>query len=81
MGHAVEVERNTPSVLNVRYNRWHGWDGAGDSLWAQSIRPILDTREMGGSPAATAALVRMDDRDYAWPLLRESPRRPAGGRR
>jgi cytochrome c peroxidase len=64
MGHASEVERNTPSVLNVRHNRWHGWDGAGDSLWAQSIRPILDTREMGGSLAATAALVRGDP-DYA----------------
>jgi cytochrome c peroxidase len=63
MGHS-EVERNTPSVLNTRYNRWHGWDGAGDSLWAQSIRPIVDTREMGGSPAATAALVRGDP-DYA----------------
>ena len=56
----VEVERNTPSVLNVRYGRWFGWDGAGDSLWAQSIRPILDAREMGGSVAQAAALVRAD---------------------
>jgi len=56
----VEVDRNTPSLLNVRYNRWFGWDGAGDSLWAQSIRPILDAREMGGSQAQTAALVRAD---------------------
>src|SRR5262249_32252933 len=56
------VDRNTPSVLNVRYARWFGWDGAGDSLWAQSIRPILEPREMGGSIAATAALVRGDAR-------------------
>lgn len=56
----VEVDRNTPSVLNVRYARWFGWDGAGDSLWAQSIRPILDPREMGGSIGETAALVRGD---------------------
>lgn len=56
----VEVDRNTPSVLNVRYARWFGWDGAGDSLWAQSIRPIVDPREMGGSIAETAALVRGD---------------------
>ena len=56
----VEVDRNTQSLLNVRYNRWFGWDGAGDSLWAQSIRPILDAREMGGSQAQAAALVRGD---------------------
>jgi cytochrome c peroxidase len=56
----AEVERNTPSVLNVRYGRWFGWDGAGDSLWAQSLRPILDAREMGGSIAQAAALVRGD---------------------
>ena len=60
----VEVDRNTPSLLNVRYNRWFGWDGAGDSLWAQSIRPILDAREMGGSQAQAAALVRADP-EYA----------------
>ena len=56
----AEADRNTPSVLNVRYQRWFGWDGAGDSLWAQSIRPILEPREMGGSAAQVAALVRGD---------------------
>ncbi|MGH8704993.1 MAG: cytochrome-c peroxidase [Burkholderiales bacterium] len=56
----VEVDRNTPSVLNVRYQRWFGWDGAGDSLWAQSIRPILDPREMAGSASQAAAFVRSD---------------------
>ncbi len=60
----VEVDRNTPSLLNVRYNRWFGWDGAGDSLWAQSIRPILDGREMGGGQMQAAALVRADP-EYA----------------
>jgi len=56
----LEVERNTPSLMNVRYGRWFGWDGAGDSLWAQSLRPILDPREMGGSVAHAAGLVRGD---------------------
>ena len=59
MGH-VEVDRNTQSLINVRWNRWFGWDGAGDSLWAQSIRPILEAREMGGSLAQAAALIRGD---------------------
>jgi cytochrome c peroxidase len=56
----VEVERNTQGLLDVRYQRWFGWDGAGDSLWAQSVRPMLDLREMGGSQAHAAALVRGD---------------------
>ena len=56
----AEVDRNTQSLLDVRYHRWFGWDGAGDSLWAQSIRPILEAREMGGSAAQAAALVRGD---------------------
>jgi cytochrome c peroxidase len=42
-------KRNTPSLLDVRNRRWFGWDGAADSLWAQSIRPILDPAEMGAS--------------------------------
>ena len=56
----ADADRNTISLLNVRYQRWFGWDGAGDSLWAQSIRPILEPREMGGSTAQVAALVRGD---------------------
>jgi cytochrome c peroxidase len=56
----VALERRTPSLWNVGYARWFGWDGAGDSLWAQSIRPILDEREMGGSAPQVAALVRGD---------------------
>jgi cytochrome c peroxidase len=56
----TETDRNTQSIFNVRYNRWFGWDGAGDSLWAQSVRPILEAREMGGSQAHAAALVRGD---------------------
>src|SRR3954468_24911022 len=53
-----DVDRNTPSVLNVRFNRWFGWDGANDSLWAQSIRPLLDPREMRASAAHVAGVVR-----------------------
>ena len=39
---AAEVDRNTPTLMNVRLGRWYGWDGGADSLWSQSIRPILD---------------------------------------
>lgn len=56
----AEADRKTQSLFNVRYNRWFGWDGGGDSLWAQSIRPMMEAREMGGSQAEAAALVRGD---------------------
>ena len=55
-----EVDRNTPSVLDVRFSRWFGWDGANDSLWAQSIRPLLDPREMRSSAAHVAGFIRTD---------------------
>ncbi len=53
-----EVDRNTPTLVNTRFYRWYGWDGAQDSLWAQSIRPLLDEREMRATPAHVAATVR-----------------------
>jgi len=54
------LERNTPSVHNVRFNRWFGWDGAQDNLWAQSIRPLLDPREMRSNATRVARLLRED---------------------
>ncbi len=54
------VDRNTPTLENIRLYRWFGWDGANDTLWAQSIRPLLDPREMASSPDRIAALVRGD---------------------
>jgi len=50
----ARVDRNAIALANLRLNRWFGWAGAADSLWAQSMRPILDARELG----ATAGLVR-----------------------
>ncbi len=41
-----DLERNTLGLLNVRYNRWFGWDGGNDNLWAQSIRPMVNHKEM-----------------------------------
>ncbi|MBI3371335.1 MAG: hypothetical protein HY017_06195 [Betaproteobacteria bacterium] len=53
-----QVERNTPSLLNVRFSRRFGWDGGHDSLWSQSVRPLLDPREMRSSAAHVAGFVR-----------------------
>ncbi len=53
-----ESNRNTPSLLNVGFFRRYGWDGARASLAAQSIRPLLEPKEMRSSPAHVAALLR-----------------------
>ena len=58
---AADVDRNTPTLMNVRLGRWFGWGGGADSLWSQSIRPILDTRELGATPRHVAELVRKDE--------------------
>jgi cytochrome c peroxidase len=58
----ARVDRNAISLVNVRLNRWFGWDGAADSLWGQSLRPIIDARELGSSPALVQARLAADDR-------------------
>ncbi len=56
-----EVDRNTPTLANLAASRWYGWDGASDSLWSQSLRPILDPRELAATPRHVAQLVRNDE--------------------
>lgn len=57
----AEVDRNTPTLINLRAQRWYGWDGGADSLWSQSLRPILDARELAATPQHVAQLVRSDE--------------------
>ena len=47
--------------MNLRGSRWYGWDGGADSLWSQSLRPMLDERELGATPKHVAELVRNDE--------------------
>ncbi|PWQ92021.1 cytochrome-c peroxidase, partial [Leucothrix pacifica] len=47
-----DLHRNTQTVINTRFNRWFGWDGRNDNLWAQSIRPITRLEEMALPPEA-----------------------------
>ncbi|HWI39054.1 MAG TPA: cytochrome c peroxidase, partial [Burkholderiales bacterium] len=54
--------------------RWYGWDGAHDSLWAQSVRPMLDPREMRSTPARVASTLRQHfAADYAKAFGRAVP--------
>src|SRR5258706_15379358 len=57
----AEVDRNTPTLMNVRLGHRFGWDGGTDSLPSQSIKPILDARELGASPRHVANLLRNDE--------------------
>ena len=50
--------RNTPGLLNVRHQRWFGWDGGHDNLWSASLRPILNPHEMGGKASRVAHTLR-----------------------
>jgi cytochrome c peroxidase len=54
--------RNTPTLLDVAQQRWFGWDGANDSLWAASLVPLLAKAEMGQRVDRIATLVRTDTR-------------------
>jgi len=54
------LDRNTPSIWNVGFARWFGWDGAADSLWRQSMKPILNPVELAADAAHVAALLRSD---------------------
>ncbi len=54
------VDRNTPTLMNLRHHRWFALDGAADSLWSQSMRPIVDPRELASNAAHVAQYVRKD---------------------
>ncbi len=54
------LHRNTTALANLAGQRWFGWGGGSDNLWAQSLRPILNEREMNSSVAGVAAMVRGD---------------------
>ena len=56
--------------------RWFGWDGANDNLWAQSLRPLLDAREMGGSLDAGGAHRARRSRRCARPTAPPSAQAP-----
>jgi cytochrome c peroxidase len=58
-GHQL-LARHTPSLANLQWVNWFGWDGANDSLWAQSIRPIITPAEMDSSATEIQNLIVSD---------------------
>ncbi|MEP0454039.1 MAG: cytochrome-c peroxidase, partial [Roseibium sp.] len=59
-----EVDRNAPAIANLTSLRWFGWDGRSDTLWGQSIHPILNDLEMAATAADIAAQMA-DQEDLA----------------
>lgn len=50
--------RNTQGLFDVGLQRWFGWDGGADSLWAASLRPMLSEIEMAGDIEAIGSYLR-----------------------
>lgn len=50
--------RNSQGLLDVGQQRWFGWDGGADSLWAASLRPMLAAHEMDNSVGNIARALR-----------------------
>ncbi len=62
------VDRNTPSLANLRLNRWFGWSGGADTLWGQSVRPLQDEKEHNLTPDVLVERIAEDETllgDYA----------------
>jgi len=84
----VELERHTPSLWNVAYNRWFFWDGRRDSLWSQALVPLEEPREQATSRLAIAHRIHGDPELRAafeavfgpLPPLGDAARFPAEGR-
>ncbi len=55
------LHRNTLALANLPGKRWYGWTGGSDTLWGQSILPILNPLEMDATPAQIARRVREND--------------------
>ena len=76
----ADGDRNTPTLLDVARQRWFSWDGRADSVWSQSLKAIVDPREMGADAEHVARLMRTDPTLACLHARRASAAPPAGGR-
>lgn len=78
---AGRVDRNSIGLANLRLNRWFGWDGKSDTLWGQSIHPIVNPLEMNASAqvvadriAGNADLLELYRRTFGRSVITEKPK-------
>ncbi|MEZ5658664.1 MAG: cytochrome c peroxidase [Burkholderiaceae bacterium] len=52
--------RNTMPLHDLAGQRWFGWDGGADSLWAASLRPLFADIEMGAQASRVREVLLAD---------------------
>ncbi len=57
MGCGGMTARNVPTLLNVGFGDWFGWDGRKDSIWSQPMFPLLNPVEMAATPQGAQAYI------------------------
>lgn len=67
------LDRNSQSLWNVRFQRWFGWAGDTDNLWAQSLTPIVSAAELGHSPETLKAALLQSPHSAAYAGLFGDP--------
>lgn len=77
LGHDGQpLDRNAQGLLDARLSHWFGWDGAADSLWAFSLRPLNHPRELALPADSLRALF---ERDSGLSCLRQAAFGSAAG--
>jgi cytochrome c peroxidase len=56
----LPLDRHTPALWNVAWQRWMFWDGRSDSLWAQALVPLESPLEHGSTRLQIAHLLHDD---------------------
>ena len=57
----AKLRRDTPTLWNIGWQRWFGWDGRSDSLWMQALEPIEAPGEMNGDRILVLRHIAGDD--------------------
>lgn len=57
----AELNRHTPSLLNVAYRRWHFWDGRADTLWMQAVEPFEQETEYDSDRTSVVRVIAEDE--------------------
>ena len=72
------LDRNTQALWNLAGQRWFGWSGDSDSLWAQNLTPLLNPDELGhDAQSMQSALLASPHRPAYEALFGEMDAEPA----
>jgi len=78
----ARLPRNTPSLVNMQWARWFGRGGGADSLWSQSIRPLVAPDEMASNGQHIQQVIASNDalscfytKAFETPVGKQNPER------